>query len=281
MFKQEIAGDKVANVERVLKDVLSEKNTGIIGDEADLNRRKTLFQRNEKPKPVMPPFKDSLKDALNDRILAITGGLACLSIITGMIYEPKTGWLEGVMILGALFIQVLITAWNDSVKDTRFVKLQSLAQDEELPVIRGKAGSVQTLNIWEMVVGDIVMLQAGDKAPADCLFVDAINIKVDESHLRGEGFTSVEKENGDQLYADSYILEGSAKVVVCAVGENSTRKTVELDTREAVTPLSTKLEKIGGSIRFFGLIAAITVLALSMLMLFINIGQHSEEKSGF
>ena len=40
-----------------------------------------------------------------------------------MVVEPKTGWVEGIFILIALFIQVVITAWNDYAKDSKFIEL--------------------------------------------------------------------------------------------------------------------------------------------------------------
>ena len=48
---------------------------------------------------------------------------AVISIIPGMVVEPKSGWVEGVFILVALFIQVLITAWSDFNKGSKFVEL--------------------------------------------------------------------------------------------------------------------------------------------------------------
>ena len=75
-----------------------------------------------------------------------------------MVVEPKSGWVEGVFILIALFIQVLITAWSDYNKDTKFVELQSMNREESLPVLRGKRGSTQTISIWELVVGDVLQL---------------------------------------------------------------------------------------------------------------------------
>jgi Ca2+-transporting ATPase len=108
---------------------------------------------------------------MNDRILLLVAIFAVLSIIPGMIVEPKNGWIEGIFILAALFIQVLITSWNDYVKDSKFIELQSLNREENLPVLRGKRGSMQTVSIWRLVVGDIAQLQPGDKVPADCLVV--------------------------------------------------------------------------------------------------------------
>lgn len=81
------------------------------------------YEKNTKPKAQRPPFFDSLKDSLNDRIIILVGIFAILSIIPGMCVEPSNGWVEGVFILVALCIQVLITAWNDYSKDNKFVQL--------------------------------------------------------------------------------------------------------------------------------------------------------------
>jgi Ca2+-transporting ATPase len=192
-----------------------------------------------------------------------------------MIYHPKTGWREGTFIIIALFIQVLITALNDHSKDTQFVRLQLSALDEELPVVRGKAGAMQTLNIWDLVVGDVVMLNRGDKAPADCVIIEAINCVVDERNVvESDVSGSVEKKAEDRLFAGSYLTSGEAKVVVCAVGAHSSRGDVDElhDTRDQDTTLTRKLDKIGGSLKFIGLIAAISILVLSMVVLLITVG---------
>jgi Ca2+-transporting ATPase len=127
-------------VDGILAKVQSERNSGIMGDAADLKRRQQKYCKNEKPRPVSPPFFDSVKDALNDRILMLVAVFAVISIIPGMVVSPKNGWVEGVFILIALFVQVLITAWNDHSKDEKFVTLQNLNREESLPVLRGKRG---------------------------------------------------------------------------------------------------------------------------------------------
>ena len=100
------------------------------------------YKENAKPLPVRASFRESLWDSLNDRILLLVAIFAVLSIIPGMLVEPKNGWIEGIFILAALFIQVLITSWNDYVKDSKFIELQSLNREENLPVLRGKKGSM-------------------------------------------------------------------------------------------------------------------------------------------
>jgi len=103
---------------------------------------KHRFGANEKPKPQRIRWCSSFKEALNDRLLLLIAIFAIVSIIPGMIIHPKTGWLEGCIIFGALIIQVIISSYNDFTKDTKFIELQSLNRDEMIPVIRGKRGSM-------------------------------------------------------------------------------------------------------------------------------------------
>ena len=247
------------------------------------------YAKNEKPRVQRPPFLESLKDGLNDRILLLVAIFAILSIIPGMIVEPKSGWVEGVFILVALFISVLITALNDYGKDTKFVDLQSLNREESLPVYRGKKGSMQTVSVWQMVVGDVVQLQPGDKIPADCLVLESNNLQVKEIIRHDNGaavdtFTSTDlyKNANDApfLYCDSFVLAGTCKALVCCVGENSSRgiNDTQYDTADRKTELTDKLDAIGGTLKFFGLISAFVVLGVSLVVLFLQVGVNDEVK---
>ena len=237
-----------------------------------------------KPRVQRPPFIDSLKDSLNDRIIILVGIFAVLSIIPGMCVEPSTGWVEGVFILIALCVQVLITSWNDYSKDNKFVELQSMNREENIPVLRGKKGSMQTVSVWNLVVGDIITMQPGDKVPADCIVIRSANLIVNEPTRLYDGmdgptaftWNKLEK-NKDQspfLFVDSYILSGTCKAVVCCVGENSTRGAddAKYDTREEETELTEKLNNIEISLQFFAIIAAIVILAVSMVVIFLQVG---------
>lgn len=205
--------------------------------------------------------------------------MAVVSIIPGMIVKPSDGWLEGVAILAALFISVLLTAWNDYSKDSKFIELQSMNREEDIPVLRGKRLSTQTINVWKLVVGDVILLGPGDKVPADCIAIDPVNLIVKEAQRVEDNYVYHDgvKKNSDRdpfLFADSYVTNGTTKAVVCCVGENSTRGIVDekIDTRENQTELTTRLEAIGGTLRFFGLIGAMVILVTSIIVLFIQTG---------
>jgi magnesium-transporting ATPase (P-type) len=113
-----------------------------MGDDRDLKRRLAFFGHNTKPAPHLPSYWESLKEAIEDKILLVLAICAALSIIFGMVYSPKTGWVEGVSIYVVVVIMVMITSLNDYAKDVRFVELQAVARDTDLPVFRGKMGQM-------------------------------------------------------------------------------------------------------------------------------------------
>jgi len=107
----------------LLEKLQTQRGSGIMGDDRDLKRRLANFGHNTKPAPHLNSFWTSLKEAFEDKILLVVAVCAVLSIIFGMIYDPKTGWVEGVSIFVVLAVMVLITSLNDFIKDRQFVKL--------------------------------------------------------------------------------------------------------------------------------------------------------------
>jgi P-type E1-E2 ATPase len=81
--------------------------------------------------------------------------------------------LEGISIIIAGLLMILILTYSDLMKDKRFVSLQSLIKEGSIPVIRGKFGSTHSRSIWDLVVGDVILLSAGDRIPADCLVLES------------------------------------------------------------------------------------------------------------
>lgn len=223
---------------------------------------------------------ESLKDAFNDRILLALSICAVLSIITGMIMSPSTGWIEGVSILIAIALIVLISSCNDWTKDKKFAEINALAQNGFVPVVRGKAGCSSACNIWNLVVGDIILLRQGDSVPADCIIIEDTNVFVDESNFEGRS-NSVEKsvKRDPFLYANSNLVNGHCKALVAVVGDHSTRKegTPELDT-EGKTQLENKLQTLSVSFTFIGIIAAIVISATLIIILFIQVGANDDVK---
>jgi len=68
-------------------------------------------------------------------------GSAVLSLICGSIAHKVGGFIEGVSIISAIVLIIIIASWADWFKDSRFVKLQETILDMTCPVIRGKFGA--------------------------------------------------------------------------------------------------------------------------------------------
>lgn len=191
-----------------------------------------------------------------------------------MIEDWRTGWGEGVSILFALTLLVLISSWNDWLKDRQFIKLASNSRDEEVTVIRGKLGAMQQIDIWSLVVGDVVILNAGDKVPADCIIISSSNLLVEDENSQ---VSQKDEKNAPFLRADSFVLQGTVRAVVTCVGENSTRgaqaKPIELRSN---TPLQQKLGNLSQTFTFIGLWAAVVIFITSTVILFIQTGVSSD-----
>lgn len=209
-------------VSSIISKLSSDPNCGIIGDDNDLLRRTKMFGENKMPRAEGASFIDSLKDIFNERLTIVAMVTALISAITGGIENGWNGTINGFgLLIFLIVVNVIITSF-DFIKDDRFLKLQSILKDEKVSVIRGKAFQTRSLNVWKLVVGDVIMLNAGDRLPADCLVVESSNLTVDdetEHEVRDKDFPFIN--------AGTLIKSGSGKLIVVAVGEHSSRPVVE------------------------------------------------------
>ena len=143
---------------------------------------------------------------------------------------------------------------------------------------------MQSVNIWDLVVGDIVHLTAGDKVPADCLIVDDQQVKVSESGrelIKNDLNVSDDNDKDPFLLSDSYVLEGGCRAVVCCVGRASTRgvQGEAIDTSKK-TALEGKLFNLSKTFTYIGILAAIAILATSIVMMALGAGFSDSDKKG-
>jgi len=104
-----------------------------------------------------------------------------MSAIGGWATVGVGGLVEGVSIILASCFIITITTVADYFKDRRFVKLQDMIKDENITVIRGRLGATKSVNIWDLVVGDIIMIDTGARVPADCMIIESTaDLKVEE-----------------------------------------------------------------------------------------------------
>jgi len=203
-------------------------------------------------------------ECLKDTVLQILIVAAMISLVVGLIQEPKTGWLEGVAILSAVVIVVLVTALNDSMKEKQFIKLNAEVDTHKVIVTRD---SVQhEISAKELVVGDLMSISPGEIFPADGVLIKG-NLVVDESALTGES-KLLKKQKEDFLVSGAKVVEGNAWMLVAAVGKFSfqgkQKQLTEHLEQEQGTPLQETLEKTAEGLGKIGFLAG-TVLSLVLI----------------
>ncbi|KAM5231730.1 plasma membrane calcium-transporting ATPase 2 isoform 1-T4 [Hipposideros larvatus] len=214
---------------------------GLPGTASDLEKRKQIFGQNFIPPKKPKTFLQLVWEALQDVTLIILEIAAIISLGLSFYHPPgessegcaaaqagaedegeaEAGWIEGAAILLSVICVVLVTAFNDWSKEKQFRGLQSrIEQEQKFTVVR--ANQVVQIPVAEIVVGDIAQIKYGDLLPADGLFIQGNDLKIDESSLTGESDQvrkSVDKD--PMLLSGTHVMEGSGRMVVTAVGVNS------------------------------------------------------------
>ncbi|XP_019360654.1 PREDICTED: plasma membrane calcium-transporting ATPase 2 isoform X4 [Gavialis gangeticus] len=214
---------------------------GLPGTAADLDKRKLIFGKNFIPPKKPKTFLQLVWEALQDVTLIILEIAAIISLGLSFYQPPgegnegcataaaggedegeaEAGWIEGAAILLSVICVVLVTAFNDWSKEKQFRGLQSrIEQEQKFTVVRG--GQVIQIPVAEIVVGDMAQVKYGDLLPADGIFIQGNDLKIDESSLTGESDQvrkSVDKD--PMLLSGTHVMEGSGRMLVTAVGVNS------------------------------------------------------------
>ena len=124
---------------------------------------------------------------------------------------------------------------------------------------------IEQINSEELTIGDIVILEEGDKIPADLILVEANNLTCDESSLTGES-EAVKKEIEDEVYMDCNILSGNAMGVVKAIGMKTQvgeiAEVVQEDDED--TPLKTKVGRLGKTLSLIAIAVCIAIFVLEL-----------------
>lgn len=146
---------------------------------------RSKFGDNVFPESPMKTFMELFFESFEDMIIQILIGAAIVSLVVGMIEHHETGWIEGAAILIAVLIVAVVTATNNYTKELQFRALEKSSQvDDRCSVMR--EGVISRINPSEIVVGDVIVLQAGDAIPADCVICDNSVVRANESALTGE-----------------------------------------------------------------------------------------------
>jgi Ca2+-transporting ATPase len=140
--------------------------------------------------------------------------------------------------------------------------LKSIVQPETTVIRDKRLRKILTVNV---VPGDILVLETGDKVPADALIFETVALKIDESALTGES-VPVGKVENESTFAGTQIVHGKCKALVTATGMNTKIGQIAslIQTKDEDTPLQVKITKLSLTLAFLAVLASGITFAIGL-----------------
>ncbi|CAL4904334.1 unnamed protein product [Urochloa decumbens] len=259
-------------VDGISKKIRSTFDYGISA--SDLDTRQNIYGVNRYAEKPSRSFWMFVWDALQDMTLIILMVCALISAVVGLASEgfPK-GMYDGLGIILSILLVVMVTAVSDYRQSLQFKELDNEKKKIFIHVTRD--GSRQKISIYDLVVGDIVHLSIGDQVPADGLYIHGYSLLIDESSLSGESDPVYISKDKPFLLAGTKVQDGSAKMMVTAVGmrtEWGRLMSTLSEGGEDETPLQVKLNGVATIIGKIGLVFATLTFVVLMVRFLIEKG---------
>ena len=250
-----------------IEEKLKTNENGLTEQEAEI--RLKINGANEIPKAKEETI---LKIFIEQFISPIVGIL----LIAGAFSIYTKSYADAIFILAVITINAVIGTYQEWSSKKSAEKLQEMIKIKAKVIREGNQKEIEAKNI---VIGDIVLLESGDKVPADLKIIEEQNLKIDESILTGESIPKEKEYKKEEknipiqdrksiAYAGSITVTGRGKGIVIAVGQDTEfgkiAKTV-ITSEETKTPLVIKMEKFIKqiSIGFIILAVMLSILLIS------------------
>ena len=262
----------------VLKEVNTRAEEGLTSDEAA--RRLAENGPNELEKEKKTPMWIRFFQQMADPMVIMLLVAAVISAVTGIIQgEPDIA--DVVIILFVVVVNSVLGVVQESKSEQALEALQEMSAAQS-KVIRD--GKMVVMPSSELVVGDIVVLEAGDAVPADCRIIESVSMKIEESALTGESVPvnkhtdRIQLEEGtddvplgdrkNMCYMGSTVVYGRGKAVVVATGMQTEMGKIAgaLNTAEKEqTPLQIKLAELSKVLTVLVIVICIVIFATDII----------------
>ena len=254
-------------IEEVCRQLDVDPREGLSGRQVeDLRSRwgKNNFQK-ESSRSLLSIFVSQFSDFL---ILVLLGA----TLVSGLLGE----YVDGITILAILFLNAVLGTFQEFRAESSLKALQELAAPRSTVL---REGYVSDISSDELVPGDVVALQPGDKIGADLRLLEARGLLVNEAPLTGESVPAEKSSStmhytpsspGDAFnmaYGGTMVVEGGARGVVVATGSQSQLGQIAHLIRQAQpdpTPLQKRLERLGRILVFACMAVCFLVVLLGL-----------------
>lgn len=278
------------------------------GGDGPFKDRLRVYKDNRIPQKKGKSLLQLMWITFNDKVLILLSIAAAVSLAVGLYQtfggshkpdEPKVEWVEGVAIIVAIAIVVIVGSLNDYQKERQFAKLNRKKQDRVVKAIR--SGRTVEISVYDILVGDVVHLEPGDLVPVDGVLIDGFNVKCDESQATGESDV-IRKQPADAVYraienheslkkmdpliqSGARVMEGVGTFMVTSTGVYSSygKTLMALNDDPEMTPLQSKLNVIATWIAKLGSAAGLLlfiVLFIKFLVALPKLSDLTPEQKG-
>ena len=266
-------------LQEILK-ITKTNQSGLTDKEAEL-RLKTAGPNSlnhEKKQNYFLKFLSQFKDIMVIILLCA----AVVSLVFSFIQKSTTELIDAIIIFIIVLINATLGFSQELKADKALESLKKMSQPFSIVIRDGKKKKIKTS---EIVVGDIIVLEAGDVVPADIYLIESNSLKCDESALTGESMAVEKTANvilpektnlGDRknmCFSSSIVTYGRGLGIVVATGKNAEiGRIASLLDKEKIetTPLQNGLNKLGEIITF--IVLAIAIIIFIVDVIFSNLG---------
>ena len=252
-------------------------------NDLEVKKSREAYGSNEIPDSEPTTFWKEFKETFKDPMIRVLLAISALMIV--MFFLGYAEIFEPAGTLVAILIVATVTAKTGVASDTKYRDLKHSVKEEEIKVYRN--GNICNTGINQIVTGDLVLLQAGDKIPADGILITG-HLNVNNAALNGEaeecpktaaasdtpfpdeitGDTFVDESS---LFRGAIVFDGEGVMLVKKVGIKTMmgRMALEMQEEEPPSPLQVKLSILAGQISKIGYIGAI-LIALFYVIHFVS-----------
>ena len=260
------------------------KFTGLTSAEAEASRAK--YGANTIPEPAWMTFGQAFRATFRDPMIRIL--LVMVVLMIAMYFAGHAEIYEPVGTIVTVILVATVTARTNVASDTEYRALRARTAKETAKVCRD--GGLVVLPVDDIVVGDHVILQGGNKIPADGMLI-AGDLRVNNTALNGEteecpkipadsGYVFPEEITGDtfvddaSLFRGAVVFDGEGVMEVHRVGVETMmgRMASEMQAHEPDSPLQVKLAKLADQISAFGYISGVAIISLYMMFFVLRAG---------
>ena len=244
--------------------------------ESEVLKRQNQYGKNELENRKKEGIIVKFFKQFNDFMIII---LIMASIVSAGVswYQGEIDYIDSIIIIAIVVLNAIMGVLQEAKAEKSIESLKKMTPQMSKVIRNGKEIEVPSESL---TVGDIVILEAGNRVPADCRIIESFNLKVEESSLTGE--TEGVEKNGDvickkgiplgdiinMVFMGSTVVNGHAKVVVTEIGMHTKVGKIAnmiIENESPETPIQKKLNQVGKILGVICLIICLVIFVIGII----------------